>query len=88
MAKKRSEMTPVERLDWIMAHSTWDEAETVGVEILARCLALHTYAREDGKEFYMKVMSDVCRRAGEWAKENSQILAFAHVGHKLEKEKS
>ena len=39
--KKLSEMTPYERVDSRMKGMSWEEAEDVGVEILAKCLALH-----------------------------------------------
>lgn len=80
-------MTPLERMEYIMTGSSWDDAEKVGVEILARCMALHAYAREDGEEFFKAVMSRICKRADQWAHEdgNAIALGFARAGYKLEK---
>lgn len=85
--KKLSEMTPIERVDQRMKGMTWEEAEDVGVEILARCMALHTYARKDGEEFFKNVMERICKRAEEWAKTHTAILAFASLGYKEQQEK-
>ena len=85
--KKLSEMTPIERVDQRMKGMTWEEAEDVGVEILARCMALHTYARKDGEEFFKNVMERICKRGDEWAKTHTAILAFASLGYKEQQEK-
>lgn len=84
--KKKVEMTPVELVDQALKGRSWDEAETAGVEILARCMALHVYARKEGKDYFKGIMKRICTRADEWAHEpgNPTILAFAAVGHKLE----
>ena len=83
--KKLSEMTPIERVDQRMKGMTWDESEDVGVEILARVLALHVYARKEGDEYLKKLTRRICERADEWAHEpgHTTILAFAAVGNKL-----
>lgn len=91
MRKKRSEMTPMERMEYIMKESTWEDAEEVGIEILARCCALHVYARKEKDyilDLSMKLTERICRRADEWAHENNNpfILALAARGHKLGKE--
>jgi hypothetical protein len=39
--KKKSEMSPKERMEYILDGATWDDAEETGIEILARCMALH-----------------------------------------------
>lgn len=87
MAKKRADMTPMERMDYIMKGATWDDGETVGVEMLARCMALHVYARKEGEEYFQQLMKRICIRADEWAHEpgNPAILAFAAVSHKMQK---
>ena len=90
-------MTPIERVDQRMKGLSWDEAEEVGIEILARCTALHVYARkEDGKylaklgdklsiktDEIMSLLERICIRGDEWAHEgyNASILAFAAVGY-------
>lgn len=84
--KKLSEMTPIERADKILNGVSWDDAEAVGIEILARCMALHVYARKEGVEYHKNIIESICKRGDEWAHEgnHSQILAFAAVGHKIE----
>ena len=86
--KKREDMTPIERMEYIMKGATWDDAEAVGVEILARCMALHFYARKDGEAFFNDVTRRIAKRGDEWAHEpgNTTVLAFAAVGYKHEKE--
>jgi len=80
-------MTPMERMEYIMNGATWDDGEAVGIEMLARCMALHAYARKEGAEYYNYLMKRICTRADEWAHTpgNTAILAFAAVGHKIQK---
>ena len=84
--KKKSEMTSVELVEQALRGRTWEEAETAGVEILARCMALHVYARKEGGKSYLRhVMERIFMRADEWALEdgNPVYLAFARVGHEI-----
>ena len=83
-------MTYVERVDRALKDASWDQAEEAGIEILARCMALHTYAREEGKEYLFDLMERILKRANEWAHEGNHptILAFASMGYKKEKEES
>ena len=83
MRKKKSEMTPVELVDQALKNRTWEEAEEAGVEILARCMALHVYAREDGDEYYKHIAERICRRAYQWAQENALMLGCAAAGLEL-----
>ena len=85
--KKLSEMTPFERVNERMKGLTWDEAEEVGIEILAKCMALHVYSRKE-EDYPLALMKRICKRADEWAHEEGHpaILAMAAVGHRLEKE--
>ena len=85
--KKLSEMTPYERVDSRMKGMSWEEAEDVGVEILARCAALHIFAREDVDEYMPKLFERVFVRAFEWAKtEGSFPLAMAKSAVRHQKE--
>jgi len=86
--KKLSEMTCLERADKILGGRTLEEAEEAGVEILARCMALHVYARKDGEEWFKDVMRRIAERGDQWAHEGNHptLLAFAAVGYKYEKE--
>lgn len=85
--KKRSEMTTKERMEWIMTGATWDEAEDVGVEMLARCMALHVYSRKEGADYMNALFERIVKRADEWAHEpgNPMVLAIAALGDKLKK---
>lgn len=81
-------MTPMERVVQRMKGLTWDEAEEVGIEILAKCVALHVYSRKE-EHYPFELMKRVCKRADEWAHEEGvpAILAMAAMGHRLEKGK-
>ena len=82
--KKLSEMTPIERTDRIMNHSTWDEAEEAGIEILARCMAKRVYAEGKGINYMTDLLNRICTRADEWAKKHSFELACAKRGYEEE----
>jgi len=86
--KKLSEMTPIERTDRIMNHSTWDEAEEAGIEILARCMAKRVYAEGKGINYMTDLLNRICTRADEWAKENSFKLACAKRGYEEQQKKN
>ena len=79
MAKKRADMTPMERMEFIMVGSSWDDADEVGVEILARCMALQTYARNNGKPYFESLMTRICKRADEWVHENNNMVRLAMI---------
>lgn len=82
--KKKSEMTSVELVDQALNGLTWNEAETAGIEILARCMALHAYARDDGEEYIKALMKRIYVRACGWANETGYptVLAFGSAVHK------
>ena len=80
MRKKKTEMTPVELVDQALKGRTWEEAEEAGVEILARCMAFHAYAKKDGEEYYMNIVKRICLRADAWAKDNAFMLGCARAG--------
>lgn len=62
-----------------------EEAEDVGVEILARCLALHTFARKDGVVWFERTTNRIIERMDEWRKDNAFVLAFASVANERQK---
>ena len=85
--KKLADMTPIERMNKLMKGLSWEEAEDVGVEILARCIALHTFAREDIEEYLPKLFKRIRVRACEWARtEGSFPLAMAKSAVRHQKE--
>lgn len=83
--KKKGEMTLQERVDSTLKGDTWEFAEEFGVEVLARCMALHVYAREDGEEWFERLMKKICIRGDEWAHEANHpfMLAMASVGQAI-----
>ena len=84
--KKLADMTPIERMNKLMKGLSWDQAEEVGVEILARVLSLHTYARKEGEEYLDRLIDRICDRSDEWAQseEGSFVLVMAASAHKHE----
>ena len=83
--KKKSEMTLQERVDCVMKGETWDFAEEFGIEVLARCTALHIYARKEGSEYFESLLRKICVRGDEWAHEegNPFVLAMAAIGQRI-----
>jgi len=88
MAKKKlCDMAPYERVASRMKGLTWDEAEDVGVEILARVLAFHTYVRNEDEAYFEGLMRRICERADGWAKdEGTFALAMASAAAGYEDE--
>ena len=84
--KKLSEMTRLERVDKALEGASWEEAEEAGIEILARCMALHFYSRNDGEKYFPDLIRRICIRRDQWAKDHTHILALAAIGHKHEME--
>lgn len=84
--KKKSEMTLLERVDSVMKGESWEFAEQFGIEVLARCMALHIYARKDGEEYITDLMRRICIRGDQWAHEPGVpfILAMAAIGQKIQ----
>lgn len=81
--KKLSEMTPFERVGQRMKGLTWEEAESIAVEILARCLSLHLYVRKDAEQWWEQFEKNLSNRTYEWKNENALDLAMAAVGLEL-----
>ena len=85
-----SEMTPMERMERMMTGLSWTDAEDVGVEVLARCLAYHAYVERVDADFFHSLMERVCRRADEWAQTDygSHYLAMASVGRSMKEKEN
>lgn len=77
--KKLSEMTPYERVEQRMKGMSWEEAEDVAVEILARCTGLHVHVRKDSEEWIPKLFERIGKRADEWSQEHSFKLALTNA---------
>lgn len=86
--KKLAEMTPIERMNKLMEGLSWEEAEEVGAEILARCFAKHKHVLKDEDKFMDNILEKICERCNEWSHEHSWELAIASVMSKRDKEKN
>jgi hypothetical protein len=86
--KKLSEMTPIERMNRLMKGLSWEEAEEVGAEIFARCLARHKHVLKDEDKFMDGIVEKISERCNEWSHEHSWELAIASVMSKRDKEKN
>lgn len=86
--KKLAEMTPIERMNKLMKGLSWEEAEEVGVEILARCFARHKHVLKDEDKFMDNILEKICERCNEWSHEHSWELAIASVMSKRDNEKN
>lgn len=79
--KKISEMNTQELADLYLKKVSWEQAEEVCIEILARCLARRTYKLKDlyASETFLFTFDKICKRSNEWANGNSFALAGASV---------
>ena len=84
--KKLSDMSPIERVERCMEGMNWEEAEDVGVEILARCMSLHMSVYDEGEGYVKHLLGRLLDRTKEWTEEHLYMLAMARIGIKLEKE--
>lgn len=79
-------MTPIERMNKLMKGLSWDEAEEVCREMMARCVAYHVFVCHDGEEFMHSWTDDIVNRSLEWSKKHSFELAAASVVYNRKKE--
>ena len=87
MARKKTvDMTVQELADLYLKKTSWDKAEGVGVEILARCLARHLHAVKDGDTYFEQLMDKLVKRCDEWSAQNTFPLACMSVALKHERE--
>ena len=77
--KKTSEMTPIERVDRVMKGASWEDAENVGIEILARCISLNYFVNKGGKEYMEKLFARLGDRVQTWTDEHATQLAIGRV---------
>ena len=56
---------------------SFEEAEDVAVEIIARCFCLHVYVRKDVKEWLANTMERIGKRADEFSQEHSFEISAA-----------
>ena len=77
--KKISEMTPIERVDRVMKGASWEDAENVGIEILARCISFNYVVNKGGKGYMEKLFARLGDRVQTWTDEHATQLAMGRV---------
>ena len=91
MRKKLSEMTYLEKMDRMMKDASYEEAEEVGIEILARCMAFHVYALKED-EYVMNLFERIADRSDKWAHEGWHtiylVLSAAFAKEKKRREEA
>ena len=63
--KKMSELTPIERVDRVMKGVSWEDAENVGIEILARCISFNFFVNKGPRVTWRNFLPDLaieCKR--------------------------
>lgn len=77
--KKMSELTPIERVDRVMKGASWEDAESVGIEILARCISFNYFVNKGGREYMEKLFARLGDRVQTWTDEHATQLAIGRV---------
>ena len=77
--KKMSELTPIERVDRVMKGASWEDAENVGIEILARCISFNFFVNKSGKGYMEKLFARLGDRVQTWTDEHATQLAMGRV---------
>lgn len=77
--KKLSDMTPMERVDRTMKGASWEDAENVGIEILARCISFNYFVNKGGKGYMEKLFARLGNRVQTWTDEHATQLAMGTV---------
>jgi len=74
-----SELTPIERVDRVMKGASWEDAENVGIEILARCISFNYFVNKGGKGYMEKLFARLGDRVQTWTDEHTTQLAMGRV---------
>lgn len=77
--KKMSELTPIERVDRVMKGASWEDAENVGIEILARCISFNYFVNKGGKGYMEKLFARLGDRVQTWTDAHATQLAMGMV---------
>lgn len=77
--KKMSELTPMERVDRVMKGASWEDAENVGIEILARCISFNYFVNKGGKGYMEKLFARLGDRVQTWTDAHATQLAIGRV---------
>ena len=77
--RKLSDMTPIERVERAMKGVSWEDAENVGIEILARCISFNFFVNKSGNEYMEKLFARLGDRVQTWTDEHATQLAMGRV---------
>ena len=77
--KKMSELTPIERVDRVMKGASWEDAENVGIEILAHCISFNYFVNKGGKGYMEKLFARLGDRVQTWTDAHATQLAMGRV---------
>jgi hypothetical protein len=77
--KKMSEMTPIERVERVMKGVSWEDAENVGIEILARCISFNFFVNKGGEGYMEKLFARLGDRVQTWTDAHATQLAIGRV---------
>ena len=86
--KKMSEMTPIERVDRVMKGASWEDAENVGIEILARCISFNYVVNKGGKGYMEKLFARLGDRVQTWTDDHATQLAMGRVVKELQEKEN
>ena len=86
--KKISEMTPIERVDRVMKGASWEDAENVGIEILARCISFNYFVNKGGKDYMEKLFARLGDRVQTWTDAHATQLAIGRVAKERQKKEN
>ena len=77
--KKLCDMTPIERVDRVMKDASREDAENVGIEILARCISFNYFVNKGGKGYMEKLFARLGDRVQTWTDDHATQLAIGRV---------
>ena len=86
--KKLSDMTPIERVDRVMKGASWDDAENVGIEILARCISFNYFVNKGGKGYMEKLFARLGDRVQTWTDDHATQLAIGRVAKERQEQEN
>lgn len=86
--KKLIEMTPIERVDRVMKGASWEDAENVGIEILARCISFNYVVNKGGKGYMEKLFARLGDRVQTWTDAHATQLAMGRVAKELQEKEN
>lgn len=86
--KKLSDMTLMERVERTMKGVSWEDAENVGIEILARCISFNLYVNKGGEKYMDKLFARLGDRVQTWTVDHATQLAMGRVAKEREEKEN